>query len=219
VQKVVVDLMNAIYEQDFLDCSYGFRPGYSQHQALDEVGRVICTRPTGWILELDIQSYFDKIVRGILIEMVEKRVSDGSVLRLIQKWIKVGVIEGGKLLVSETGTGQGQPISPLLANIYLHHVLDVWFEEVVKPRLKGEAYETRLLMMPSCVSSTGRTRLIEFGRYAARNPKEQGKRPETFDFLGFKHILRSQPKGQVRGARKDDRQTAPQRVEGSHRIV
>jgi RNA-directed DNA polymerase len=117
VQKVVVDLMNAIYEQDFLDCSYGFRPGRSQHQALDEVRRVICTRPTGWILELDIQSYFDKIVRGTLIEMVEKRVSDGSVLRLIQKWIKVGVIEDGKLLISETGTGQGQPISPLLANI------------------------------------------------------------------------------------------------------
>src|ERR1039457_5386812 len=113
VQKVVVDLMNAIYEQDFLDCSYGFRPGRSQHQALDEVRRVICTRPTGWILEIDIQSYFDKIVRGILIEMVEKRVSDGSVLRLIQKWIRVGVIEDGKLLVSETGTGQGQPITPL----------------------------------------------------------------------------------------------------------
>src|SRR5664279_5889536 len=110
VQKVVVDLMNAIYEEDFLDCSYGFRPGRSQHQALDEVRRVICARPTGWILELDIQSYFDKIVRGSLIEMVEKRVSDGSVLRLIQKWIKVGVIEDGKLLVSETGTGQGQPI-------------------------------------------------------------------------------------------------------------
>ena len=84
-----------------------------------------------------------KIVRGILIEMVEKRVSDGSVLRLIQKWIKVGVIEDGKLLMSEAGTGQGQPISPLLANIYLHHALDVWFEDVVKPRLKGEAYEIR----------------------------------------------------------------------------
>src|ERR1019366_2983619 len=84
-----------------------------------------------------------KIVRGILIEMVEKRVSDGSVLRLIQKWIKVGVIEDGELLMSETGTGQGQPISPLLANIYLHHALDVWFDEVVKPRLKGEAYEFR----------------------------------------------------------------------------
>jgi len=219
VQKVVVDLMNAIYEQDFLDCSYGFRPGRSQHQALDEVRRVICTRPTGWILELDIQSYFDKIVRGSLIEMVEKRVSDGSVLRLIQKWIKVGVIEDGKLLVSETGTGQGQPISPLLANIYLHHALDVWFEDVVKPRLKGEAYEIRfaddailcfqhradaekvMRVLPKRFEKYGltlhpeKTRLIEFGRHAARNAKKQGKQPESFDFLGFKHLCARSRKG------------------------
>ena len=219
VQKVVVELMNAIYEQDFLDCSYGFRPGRSQHQALDEVRRVICTRPTGWILEIDISSYFDKIVRGILIEMVEKRVSDGSVLRLIQKWIKVGVIEDGKLLMSETGTGQGQPISPLLANIYLHHALDVWFEDVVKPRLKGEAYEIRfaddailcfqhredaekvMRVLPKRFEKYGltlhpeKTRLIEFGRHAARNAKKQGKQPESFDFLGFKHLCARSRKG------------------------
>src|SRR5208283_2437882 len=212
VQKVVVDLMNAIYEQDFLDCSYGFRPGRSQHQALDEVRRVICTRPTGWILELDIQSYFDKIVRGTLIEMVERRVSDGSMLRLTQKWIKVGVIEDGKLLISETGTGQGQPISPLLANIYLHHVLDMWFEEVVKPRLKGEGYEIRfaddailcfqhredaekvMRVLPKRFEKYGltlhpeKTRLIEFGRHAAGNAKKQGKQPATFNFLGFVHV-------------------------------
>ena len=97
MQKVAVGLLNAIYEQDFLDCSYGFRPGRGQHQALDEVGRVICTRPTGWILEIDIRSYFDSIVREQLVEMIEERVSDGSVLRLIGKWIKVGVIEDGKL--------------------------------------------------------------------------------------------------------------------------
>src|SRR5215470_12314811 len=143
VQKVVVDLLNAIYEQDFLSCSYGFRPGCGQHQALDEVGRVICARPTGWVLEIDIRSYFDSIVRSALVEMIEKRVTDGSVLRLIGKWTRVGVIEDGRLLVSETGTGQGQPISPLLANIFLHHVLDEWFESEVKPRLRGEAYEIR----------------------------------------------------------------------------
>src|SRR5579864_3610306 len=124
VQKAMVEILNAIYEQDFLDCSYGFRPKRGQHQALDEVRRVICTRPTGWILELDITSYFDSIVREKLIEMIKKRVSDGSVLRLIWKWIKVGVIEEGRLLTSETGTGQGQPISPLLANVYLHYILD-----------------------------------------------------------------------------------------------
>jgi group II intron reverse transcriptase/maturase len=219
VQKTVGELMNAIYEQDFLDCSYGFRPGRSQHQALDEVDRVIFTRPTGWILEIDIQSYFDKIVRGILIEMVEKRVGDGSVLRLIQKWIKVGVIEDGKLLMSETGTGQGQPISPLLANIYLHHALDVWFEEEVKPRLKGEAYEIRfaddailcfqhredaekvMRVLPKRLEKYGltlhpeKTRLIEFGRGATRNAKKQGKQPETFDFLGFTHLCARSRKG------------------------
>jgi RNA-directed DNA polymerase len=117
VQKVMTEILNAIYEQDFLDCSYGFRPGRGAHQALDEVGRVICRRPTGWILEIDLQAYFDSIVREQLMEMVEKRISDGSVLRLIRKWIQVGVVDEGKLLVSETGTGQGQTISPLLANI------------------------------------------------------------------------------------------------------
>jgi RNA-directed DNA polymerase len=212
VQKAVVGLLNAIYEQDFLECSYGFRPGRGQHQALEEVGRVICTRPIGWVLEIDIRSYFDSIVRSALVEMIQKRVNDGSVLRLIQKWIKVGVIEDGKLLVSETGTGQGQPISPLLANIFLHYVLDKWFEEVVKPRLQGEAYEMRfaddailcfqhkedaekvLSVLPKRFGKYGltlhpeKTRLIEFGRYAARNAERQGKKPATFGFLGLTHI-------------------------------
>src|SRR6201982_3978989 len=212
VQKAVVDLLNAIYEQDFLDCSYGFRPGRGQHQALDEVGRIICTRPIGWILEIDIRSYFDSIVRSALVEMIEKRVIDGSVLRLIGKWIKVGVIEDGRLLVSETGTGQGQPITPLLANIFLHYILDEWFENEVKPRLNGEAYEIRfaddailcfqhkedadkvLKVLPQRFEKYGltlhpeKTRLIEFGRYAAKNARKQGKKPATFNFLGFVHI-------------------------------
>lgn len=212
VQKVMVEILNAIYEQDFLDCSYGFRPGRGAHQALDEVGRVICTRPTGWILELDISSYFDTIVREQLIEMIEKRVSDGSVLRLIRKWIQVGVIEEGRLLVSETGTGQGQPISPILANIYLHHVLDEWFEDVVKSRLKGEAHEIRFAddailcfehkedaekvkeVLTKRFGKFGltlhpeKTRLVEFGRNAVKSAKQQGKKPATFDFLGLTHL-------------------------------
>src|SRR6266404_1846706 len=212
VQKVMVEILNAIYEQDFLDCSYGFRPGRGAHQALGEVGRVICTRPTGWILELDITSYFDTIVREQLIEMIEKRISDDSVLRLIRKWIQVGVIEEGRLLMSETGTGQGQPISPLLANAYLHYVLDEWFEEVVQPRLKGEAHEIRFAddailcfehkedaekvmnVLPKRFEKYGltlhpeKTRLIEFGRYAARNAKKRGEKPATFNLLGFVHI-------------------------------
>ena len=143
VQKATVELLNAIFEQDFLDCSYGFRPGRSAHGALDEVGRVICRRQTAYVLELDICSYFDSIVRKQLMEMVERRVSDASILRLIGKWINIGVVDDGRLLESETGTGQGQIISPLLANLYLHHVLDLWFEKEVKPRLKGQAFEIR----------------------------------------------------------------------------
>src|SRR6266403_1918833 len=221
VQKVTVEILSAIYEQDFLDCSYGFRPGRGAHHALDEVGRVICTRPTGWILELDITSYFDTIVREQLIEMIEKRISDDSVLRLIRKWIQVGVIEEGRLLMSETGTGQGQPISPLLANAYLHYVLDEWFEEVVQPRLKGEAHDIRFAddailcfehkedaekveeVLTKRLSRFGltlhpeKTRLVEFGRYAAGNAKKQGKKPQTFDFLGFTHMCARSRKGKL----------------------
>jgi RNA-directed DNA polymerase len=142
-QKATVKLLNAIFEQDFLDCSHGFRPGRSARDALDEVGRVLCRQPMEYVLELDICSYFDSIVRKQLMEMVERRVSDGSILRLIGKWIHIGVVDDGRLLLSETGTGQGQIISPLLANLYLHHVLDVWFEEQVKPRLRGQAVSDR----------------------------------------------------------------------------
>jgi RNA-directed DNA polymerase len=213
VQSVAVDLLNAIYEQDFFDCSYGFRPGRSQHQALDEIGKVICTRPTSWVLELDIKAYFDSIVRENLSEMVRRRVTDGSMLRLIGKWINVGAIDDGKLIMSETGTGQGQPISPLLANVYLHHILDEWFEEEVKPRLRGEAHEIRyaddailcfqyredaekvLEVLPKRFAKFGltlhpeKTRLIAFGRFAQGEAKKRGKeKPDTFDFLGFTHI-------------------------------
>jgi group II intron reverse transcriptase/maturase len=219
VQKAAGEVLNAIYEQDFFECSYGFRPGRGPHQALDEVGRVICRKPTGWILELDIQAYFDKIVRGQLMEMIERRISDGSVLQLIRKWIQVGVIDEGRLLVSETGTGQGQTISPLLANIYLHYVLDEWFENEVKPRLKGTAHEIRFAddavlcfqyredaekvmeVLPKRFAKYGltlhpeKTRLVDFGRLAEERAKRQGKKPATFDFLGFTHICARSRKG------------------------
>jgi hypothetical protein len=120
VQRATVELLEAIYEQDFLPCSYGFRPNRGVQQALDEVGRIICRESTEYVLKLDIVSYFDSVVREQLMAMIERRVGDGSILRLIRKWIHVGVIEDGRLLVSERGTGQGQVISPLLSNIYLH---------------------------------------------------------------------------------------------------
>ena len=220
LQKAAVDLLNAIYEQDFLGCSYGFRPGRGPQDALDEVGRVICRRPISYVLEADIRGYFDAIVRGLLTEMVEKRVSDGQLLRLIGKWINVGVVDDGRLQVTEKGTGQGQIISPLLANIYLHYVLDEWFEKVVKPRLKGEAYEIRyaddfilcfqlredaekvLDVLVKRFEKYGlrlhpdKTRLIEFGRYAlTRSEKPGGSKPATFDFLGFTHICKRSRRG------------------------
>ncbi|MDO8588397.1 MAG: group II intron reverse transcriptase/maturase [Armatimonadota bacterium] len=211
VQKATVTLLNAIYEQDFLACSYGFRAGRSPHQGLNEVGRVICREPTACVLELDISSYFDSIVREQLMEMIERRISDASILRLIRKWINIGVIDEGRLLVSETGTGQGQIISPLLANVYLHYVLDVWLESEVKPRLKGKVFEIRyaddavlcfqyredaekvMRVLPKRFAKYGltlhpeKTRLVEFGRYALAKAERAGTKPATFDFLGFTH--------------------------------
>ena len=220
VQKAVVDLLNAIYEQDFLSCSHGFRVGTGAQEALDAVGSIICRHPITTVLEADIRGYFDAIVRRQLMEMIEKRVNDGSILRLIGKWINVGVIDDGRLLVSETGVGQGQVISPLLANIYLHYVLDEWFEKEVKPRLKGEAYEVRyaddfifcfqyredaervMAVLSKRFEKYGltlhpdKTRLMEFGREALRKSDEGGgPKPPTFDFLGFTHICKRSREG------------------------
>lgn len=220
VQKAVVELLNSIYEQDFLGCSYGFRPGRSAQDALDEVGRIICRRPIGYVLEADIRGYFDAIVREKLMEWVGKRVSDGQIRRLIGKWIHVGVIDEGRLRVTKTGVGQGQVISPLLANIYLHYVLDDWFETTVKPRLKGEAYEVRfaddfilcfqyredaekvLEVLTKRFEKYGltlhpeKTRLMEFGRQAlTKSEKPGGIKPPTFDFLGFTHLCKRSRNG------------------------
>jgi group II intron reverse transcriptase/maturase len=231
VQKAAVELLSAIYEQDFLKCSYGSRPGRSAHDALDEVGRVICQQPIGYVVEADICGYFDAMVREKLMEMVERRVGDRSMLRLIGKWINAGVIEEGRLLVTKTGTGQGQVISPLLANIYLHYVLDEWLEVQVKPQLRGQVHEIRyvddfilcfqyredaekvLAALRQRFAEYGltlhpdKTRLIEFGRSAlVKSEQPGGKKPGTFDFLGFTHICRRSRRGKftihVRTVRK-----------------
>ena len=220
VQKATVTLLNAIYERDFYECSYGFRPRRSAHHALDEVGNTICRRPIGWVLEADICGYFDAIVRSQLMELIERRVKDGSIMRLIGKWINIGVIDEGRLLMSETGTGQGQIISPLLANIYLRYVLDEWFEQEVKPRLRGEAHEVRFAddfilcfeyredaervmeVLRKRFAKYGltlhpeKTRLMEFGRSAlVKSERPGGKPPATFDFLGLTHIAAGSRQG------------------------
>jgi RNA-directed DNA polymerase len=218
VQRATVTVLNAIYEQDFLPCSYGFRPGRSPHDALDAIRRTICSGPIAYVLEADIQSYFDHIVRSQLMAFVERRIGDRSLLRLIRKWIHIGVIEDGRLLVTETGTGQGQVISPLLANIYLHYVLDDWFEHEVKPRLRGRAAEIRyaddfllcfqyredaervLAVLSKRFAKYGltlhpeKTRLLAFGRSALPSHAEAPK-PATFDFLGFTHVCARSRRG------------------------
>ena len=220
VQRATVEVLNAIYEQDFLACSYGFRPGRSPHDALDTVGRTLCRGSVAYVLEADICGYFDAIVRSQLMEFVERRIGDGSLLRLIRKWLHVGVLEDGRLLVTETGTGQGQVISPLLANVYLHYVLDEWFEHVVKPCLRGAASEIRYAddfilcfqyredaervhrVLSKRLAKYGltlhpeKTRLLEFGRSAwTRWAAHGGPRPATFDFLGFTHVCASSRRG------------------------
>ena len=218
VQKATGTVLNAIYEPDFLPCSYGFRPGRSPHDALDAIGRTIGRGPIAYVLEADIQGYFDAIVRSQLMAFVERRIGDSSILRLIRKWIHVGVVEDGRLLVTATGTGQGQVISPLLANIYLHYVLDEWFEHEVKPRLRGMAAEIRYAddfilcfqyredaervqrVLAKRFATYGltlhpeKTRLLAFGRSAL--PRRPGDRqPATFDFLGFTHICARSRRG------------------------
>jgi RNA-directed DNA polymerase len=235
VQKATVTVLNAIYEQDFLPCSYGFRPGRSPHDALDAIGHTICRGPTAYVLEADIQGYFDAIVRNQLMVFVERRIGDRSLLRLIRKWMHVGVIEDGRLLVTETGTGQGQVISPLLANIYLHYVLDAWFEHEVKPRLRGQAAEIRYAddfilcfqyredaervreVLPKRFARYGltlhpeKTRLLAFGRSALPSSPD-APRPATFDFLGFTHVCARSRRGRftihVRTIRKRLRRSA-----------
>jgi group II intron reverse transcriptase/maturase len=139
LQRAVAMVLEAVYEQEFLDCSYGFRPGRSAHQALDAFDKTATRCAGGWVIEIDIRKYFDTIDHGQLLDVLRRRVGDGVILRLVGKWLNAGVMEDGGLTRSEAGTPQGGVISPMLANIFLHEVLDVWFEQVVRPRLRRRA--------------------------------------------------------------------------------
>jgi group II intron reverse transcriptase/maturase len=234
LQRAVVMVLEAIYEQDFLDCSYGFRPGRSAHQALDVVWQQTMAMGGGWIVEVDIQQFYDTLDHAQLRDLLQLRVRDGVLLRLIGKWLNAGVLEDGSITLPEAGTPQGGVISPLLANVYLHHVLDVWFEREVKPRLKGRAFLVRyaddvvmgfaceedarrvLEVLPNRFGKYGltlhpeKTRLVPFRRPSAQ-PDRTARPPEptpgTFDLLGFRHYwVRSR-----RGNWVVQRKTAPSR--------
>lgn len=145
LQRSVATVLSAIYEQDFLNCSFGGRPGRSAHNALSTINETISGKKVSWVLEADLKNYFGSLDHGWLLEFVEHRVGDPRIISLIRRWLRAGVMEDGKIELSEVGTPQGGSISVLLSNIYLHYVLDLWFEKVVKPKLKGESYLVRYI--------------------------------------------------------------------------
>ena len=212
VQQAVVTVLSAIYEEDFLGFSYGFRRGRSQHDALDALAVGIKSRKVNWILDTDIRSFFDEIDHGWMLKFLEHRIADRRLLALIRKWLKAGVIDNGRRVASERGTPQGAVVSPLLANIYLHYVLDLWAHQWRKKHAAGDVIlvryaddsvfgfedkksAQRFLQAMSerfvkfgLTLNLGKTRLVEFGRFAVVDRQRRGQgRPETFDFLGFTH--------------------------------
>src|SRR5512145_81917 len=212
VQRATVEVLNALYEEDFVRFSYGFRPKRSQHQALDALALGIMRRKVNWVLDCDIRGFFDTLEHGWLVKFVEHRVADRRVVRLIQKWLKAGVMEEGKRMQSEIGTVQGGSISPLLANIYLHYAFDLWIRQWRRSKARGDVIVVRFAddfvvgferredgerFMSELRERLARfglelhpekTRLIEFGRQAEENRRQRGQgKPDSFNFLGFTH--------------------------------
>ena len=214
LQRAVAMVLGAVYEQDFLDCSYGFRPGRSAHDALRRFWEQTMEMKGGWVLEVDIQKFFDNLDHECLRDLLGHRVRDGVLLRLIGKWLNAGVLEAGELSYPEAGSPQGGVISPLLANVYLHEVLDVWFTQEVQPRLKGRAFLVRyaddaafvfsneddarrvLEVLPKRFGRYGltlhpeKTRLVRFlrpARYGSSKGSSRAPGPGTLNLLGFTH--------------------------------
>ena len=213
VQRATVEVMNAIYETDFLGFSYGFRPGKGQHNALDALYVGILTKKVNWVLDGDISSFFDGIDHEWLVKFIEHRIADQRVVRLIRKWLNAGVLEEGRWKSSEEGTPQGGSASPLMANIFLHYVFDLWLHQWRKTKARGDVIVVRFAddFVVGCQHRSeaerlhkdleerfakfklklhpDKTRLIEFGYFAANNRRRRGQgKPETFNFLGFTHI-------------------------------
>jgi len=214
LQRAAVMLLEAVYEQDFLDCSYGFRPGRSAHDALDALWRGLTSIGGGWLIDLDIQTFFDDVDRAHLRNFLDQRVRDGVLRRAVDKWLKAGVLEEGSVRHPNTGTPQGGVISPLLANIYLHEVLDKWFADQVRPRMRGRAFMVRyaddatlcfereddarrvMEVLPKRLGRFGltlhpdKTRMLDFRRPSGGGPPSNSQGPggpRSFEMLGFTH--------------------------------
>jgi group II intron reverse transcriptase/maturase len=227
VQRALIAVLNAIYEEDFLGFSYGFRPGRRPHDALDALSVAICNAPVNWILDADIRGFFDSVSQDWLVRFLEHRIGDERVIRLVRKWLKAGVLEDGNWSVSEKGTPQGAVASPLLANVYLHYVFDLWaqqwrrreatgkvivvryaddivagFEHEADARRFWDAMRQRLEQFALELHGD-KTRLLEFGRHAAVRRRQRGLgKPETFSFLGFTFICGRSRRGAFQLQRK-----------------
>jgi len=212
LQRAVARILEAVFEADFLECSYGFRPGRSPHDALRALRGIIVTKKVGHLYEADIRGYFNHIQHEWLQKMVAHRIGDPVILRLIGKWLNAGFMAGGVVTRTEEGSPQGGPISPILANIYLHYVLDLWFEKKATRMCEGEAYLTRFAddfvvnfqyrsdadrFAKSLTDRFGKfglelaeekTRLMRFGRFVRADLAKTGEKPDKFDFLGFTHV-------------------------------
>lgn len=255
VQKATVMVLNAVYEADFLGFSYGFRPGRSQHKALEALQAGILAKKMNWVFDADIRDFFSSISHEWMVKFIEHRIADKRVVRLIQKWLTAGVFEHGTTTYNEAGTPQGGSASPLLANVYLHYVYDLWVQWWRKKRACGDVIVVRFAddtivgfqkksdavrfqkELKERFSKFGlelhptKTRLIEFGRFAATTRKEHGKgRPETFNFLGFTHICdqtrdgkfavtRHTEKGRMHAKVKEVRITLKRRMHASMKNV
>ncbi len=210
LQRSVAQVLSAIYEQDFLPCSFGGRPGVGAHHGLATLTEIIAGRKVGWVLEADLKNFFGSLDHGWLLRFVEHRVGDPRLISLIRRWLKAGILEDGEIHPNEEGTLQGGSISVVLSNLYLHYVLDLWFDRVVKPRLKGEAYMVRYIddfvlcfqyradtlrvqdALRKRLEKFGlalepvKTKLVEFGRFAQGHAAKHNRmRPETIYFPGF----------------------------------
>lgn len=230
VQRGIAKILTAIYEQDFLASSYGFRPQRNCHDALKVLNVYIEKRYTNYIVDADIKGFFDHVDHKWLMKFLEHRIADPSLLRLIGRFLKAGYMEQGSKLPTDRGTPQGGLISPILGNIYLHYVLDLWFEKRIRKQCKGKAYIVRYADdFVCCFSykaeadrfyqelkerlatfhlemSEEKTKVLAFGRYAEENSKRKGKKkPDTFDFLGFTHYCSKSQQGKFRVKRKTSR--------------
>ena len=242
VQRATTEVLNAVYEEDFLGFSYGFRPGRSAHDALDAVSVGIERKRVNWVLDADIRGFFDAIDHEWMVKFIEHRIRDQRVIRLIQRWLKAGVLEDGIVHDAARGTPQGGSISPLLANVYLHYVLDLWVEQWRKRHAKGDVifiryaddfvlgFEHRMeaewflrdlaarLQEFALELHPDKTRLLEFGRFAAKNRRARGEgKPETFDFLGFTHFCGKTRKGRAVVRRKTKRKTMTAKLQALRR--